>query len=123
VFDGPATVAIVPLGYADGVPRRLGLTGGEVLIGGVRRPIRGVVTMDQTIVEVTGGPEVHPGDPVVLLGAQGSERLTAQEWADRLDTIPYEVVRGFSVRLPRRVRPLSRQPEVRTALLGDRATG
>jgi alanine racemase len=106
VFDRPATVAIVPLGYADGVPRRMGLTGGEVLIGGVRRPIRGVVTMDQTIVEVTGGPDVAPGDPVVLLGEQGGERITAQEWADRLDTIPYEVVCGFSVRLPRRVRPL-----------------
>ena len=72
---GPATVAIVPLGYADGVPRRLGLNGGEVLIGGVRRPIRGVVTMDQTIVEVTGGPEVRAGDPVVLLGAQGDDAL------------------------------------------------
>jgi alanine racemase len=101
VFDHPATVAIVPLGYADGVPRRLGLTGGEVLIGGRRRPIRGVVTMDQTIVEVTGGPEVRPGDPVVLLGAQGDESITADEWADRLDTISYEVICGFSVRLPR----------------------
>jgi hypothetical protein len=58
----------------------------------------------------------------VLLGAQGSERITAQEWADRLDTIPYEVVCGFSVRLPRRVRPPPPQPDVRTALLGDRAT-
>ena len=104
VFDRAATVAIVPLGYADGVPRRLGLTGGEVLIGGVRRPIRGVVTMDQTIVEVSGGPDVAPGDPVVLLGPQGSECITAQEWAGWLDTIPYEVVCGFSVRLPRRVR-------------------
>lgn len=107
VFDHPATIAIVPLGYADGVPRRWGMNGGEVLIGGVRRPVRGVVTMDQTIVEVTGGPEVHPGDQVVLLGEQGDERITAQEWADRLDTIPYEVVCGYSVRLPRRVRPLS----------------
>ena len=115
VFDRPATIAIVPLGYADGVPRRLGLNGGEVLIGGVRRPIRGVVTMDQTIVVVTGGPEVRAGDPVVLLGAQGDERITAQDWADRLDTIPYEVVCGFSVRLPRRVRPLTRPVDLRAA--------
>ena len=57
--------------------------------------------MDQTIVEVTDGPEVSPGDPVVLLGSQGVEEVTAQEWAERLDTIPYEVVCGFSVRLPR----------------------
>lgn len=104
VFDRATTVAIVPLGYADGVPRRMGLTGGEVLIGGVRRPIRGVVTMDQMIVEVGEGPDVAPGDPVVLLGRQGSECITAQEWAGWLDTIPYEVVCGFSVRLPRRVR-------------------
>jgi hypothetical protein len=59
--------------------------------------------MDQTIVEVTDGPAVRPGDPVVLLGDQGSERITAQEWAERLDTIPYEVICGFSVRLPREV--------------------
>jgi alanine racemase len=115
VFDRAATIAIVPLGYADGVPRRLGLTGGEVLIGGVRRAIRGVVTMDQTIVEVTGGPEVRPGDPVVLLGAQGDECITAQEWADRLDTIPYEVVCGFSVRLPRQVRSRSLPVDLRAA--------
>jgi alanine racemase len=103
VFDRPATVAVVPLGYADGVPRRLGTAGGQVLIGGVRRPIRGVVTMDQLIVEVTDGPPVRPGDPVVLLGAQGDERISAQEWAERLETIPYEVICGFSVRLPREV--------------------
>lgn len=101
VFDRPSTVAVIPLGYADGIPRRLGAAGGEVLIGGVRRPVRGVVTMDQTIVEVTDGPTVRAGDPVVLLGTQGSESITAQEWADRLDTIPYEVICGFSVRLPR----------------------
>lgn len=120
VFDRPATVAIVPLGYADGVPRRFGLGGGEVLIGGVRRRVRGVVTMDQTIVDVTDGPPVRAGDPVVLLGDQGSDRITAQEWADRLDTIPYEVVCGFSVRLPRQVRPL--RDDTRAELLHARAT-
>lgn len=102
VCGGPSTVAVVPLGYADGVPRRLGELGAEVLIGGVRRPIRGVVTMDQLVVEVTGGPEVHVGDPVVLIGSQGVEQITAQEWAAMLDTIPYEIVCGFSQRLPRR---------------------
>ncbi len=115
VFDRRATVAIVPLGYADGVPRRLGLHGGEVLIGGVRRPIRGVVTMDQLIVEVTAGPPVRPGDPVVLLGEQGDERITAVEWADRLDTIAYEVVCGFSVRLPRRIGSRSRHGAVQVS--------
>jgi alanine racemase len=57
--------------------------------------------MDQTIIEVAPGPPVAPGDPVVLLGRQDGQVITAQEWADRLDTIPYEVVCGFSVRLPR----------------------
>jgi alanine racemase len=103
-FDYDAVVATVPVGYADGVRRALGLTGGEVLIGGVRRPVRGVVTMDQLVVEVTGGPPVAPGDEVVLLGAQGGERITADEWADRLDTIAYEVLTGISPRLPRRHR-------------------
>ena len=101
LFDRPATVAVVPLGYADGVPRNLGLSGGEVLIGGVRHPIRGVVTMDQLVVETTGS-NVAPGDEVVLIGSQGDQVVTAQEWAWLTDTIPYEIVCGFSARLPRR---------------------
>lgn len=102
VTERDSTVAVVPLGYADGVPRRLGLTGGEVLIGGARRPIRGVVTMDQLIVDITEGPEVQPGDPVVMIGEQGDEHITAQEWAERVDTIAYEIVCSFGARLPRR---------------------
>lgn len=102
VFNYNALIAIVPLGYADGVDRRLGLLGAQVLIGGVRRPMRGVVTMDQLIVEVTEGPSVSVGDEVVLLGTQGDDEITAQEWADLLDTITYEVVCGFSSRIPRR---------------------
>lgn len=101
VFDEPADLAVIPVGYADGVPRRLSETGGEVLVGGRRCPIRGVVTMDQTVVEVTGGPPVVPGDEVVLLGTQDDQEVTAQEWADRLGTIAYEVVCGFGPRLPR----------------------
>lgn len=101
VFERDARVAVVAVGYADGVPRRLSSTGGEVLVGGVRRPIRGVVTMDQLVVEVTDGPPVEPDDEVVLLGRQGDEDVSAQEWADRLDTIPYEVVCGFGPRLER----------------------
>lgn len=101
-FHRPAEVAVVPLGYADGVPRRMGFVGGEVLIGGVRRPIRGVVTMDQLMVEVTDGPAVAVGDEVVLIGIQGDDEITAAEWAGRLDTIGYEIVCGFGPRLPRR---------------------
>ncbi len=101
LFDRPATVAVVPLGYADGVPRDLGLVGGDVLIGGRRHPIRGVVTMDQLIVETTGSV-VSVGDEVVLIGSQGDQTVTAQEWAWLTGTIPYEIVCGFSARLPRR---------------------
>jgi alanine racemase len=100
-FEQPADLAVIPVGYADGVPRRLSETGGEVLVGGRRCPMRGVVTMDQTIIEVTGAPRVAPGDEVVLLGSFGDEQVSAQEWADRLGTIPYEVVCGFGPRLPR----------------------
>lgn len=101
-FRRPARLAVVPLGYADGVPRRLGDVSAEVLIGGVRRPIRGVVTMDQLIVEVTDGPEVAVGDEVVLIGRQGDQEVTVDEWAEPLGTISYEILCGFGPRLPRR---------------------
>lgn len=95
------TIVTLPLGYADGVPRRLGAKGGEVLLGGRRVPIVGSVTMDQLLVDV-GDDRVAVGDPVVLIGSQGSEHIGAQEWADRLDTIAYEIVCGISQRVPRR---------------------
>jgi alanine racemase len=100
-------VATVPIGYADGVPRRLFDTGGEVLIGGVRRPLAGVVTMDQIVVDcgpaarAVATPEVEVGDEVVLIGRQGEDEITATEWADRLGTINYEVVCGIGPRVPR----------------------
>jgi alanine racemase len=95
-----ATVATVPIGYADGVPRRLSALDGEVLIGGRRHPLAGTVTMDQIVVDVGDAP-VEPGDEVVLLGEQGGDRITAEDWATRLDTINYEVVCRFGPRLPR----------------------
>jgi alanine racemase len=102
------TIATVPIGYADGVPRRSFVAGVEVLVGGTRRPIVGVVTMDQLMVDV-GDDEVVVGDQVVLFGeqagAQGVGRILAAEWADRLGTIGYEIVCGISARVPRRVRP------------------
>lgn len=100
-FDRPTTVATVPIGYADGVPRRMFATGGEVLVGGVRRPIVGVVTMDQLMVDC-GDDLVAPGDEVVLIGTQGAALVTATEWAERLGTIGYEVVCGISSRIERR---------------------
>jgi len=98
-----SVVATVPLGYADGVPRRLFDTGGEVLIGGRRRPLAGVVTMDQIVVDCgpEGGAPVAVGDEVVLLGRQGDQEVTASEWADRLGTIHYEVLCDIGPRVPR----------------------
>ena len=93
-------IATVPIGYADGVRRDLGLRGGAVLIGGERHPIRGVVTMDQLMVDV-GESEVSIGDEVVLIGAQGEYEILARDVAETLDTIPYEVVCAISERVPR----------------------
>ena len=100
-LPGAGTVATVPIGYADGYPRALFATGQEVLIRGRRFPLAGSVTMDQIVVDVDGS-EVEVGDEVVLLGAQGGERITVGEWAERLGTIPYEVVCGIGPRVPRR---------------------
>jgi alanine racemase len=97
-------VATVPLGYADGVPRRFFETGGEVLIGGRRRPLAGTVTMDQIIVDCGAEGDVAVGDEVVLIGRQGTEQVTAGEWAERLGTISYEVLTGIGPRVPRIVR-------------------
>jgi alanine racemase len=100
-FERDSTVATVPIGYADGVRRRLGLLHQEVLIGGVRRPIVGVVTMDQLMVDC-GDDEVAVGDEVVLLGRQGGEEVTVAEWATHLDTIGYEITCALGPRIPRR---------------------
>jgi alanine racemase len=100
-FANNTTVATLPLGYADGVPRRLFAAGGEVLIGGRRRPIVGVVTMDHLMVDC-GNDDITIGDEGVLIGSQGVESILATEWADRLGTIGYEVVCGISARIDRR---------------------
>jgi alanine racemase len=108
-FADDTTVATIPIGYADGIPRRLAAAGGEVLVGGRRRPIVGVVTMDQLMVDcgdVEPGVEVSVGDEVVLIGDQAAtdgtmNRITADDWAELLGTIGYEIVCGISARVPR----------------------
>jgi len=94
-------VATVPIGYADGVPRRYFEVGGTVLIGGRECPLAGVVTMDQIMVDCTPAGHVSPGDEVVLIGRQGQLELDAREWARRLQTISYEVLTGIGWRVPR----------------------
>ena len=103
-FDRDTVVATVPVGYADGVRRRLGLVGAEVLIRGIRRRMVGVVTMDQLVVDCGPSSDVEVGDEVVLIGAQSGDSVPADEWAGRLDTIGYEIVCGISNRVPRVVR-------------------
>ncbi len=106
-FASDTTVATVPIGYADGVPRRLFEVGGHVLISGRRLPIVGVVTMDQLMVDC-GDVAVDVGDEVVLIGDQegpdGPQRIRAEDWADLLGTIGYEIVCGIGGRVPRRHR-------------------
>lgn len=97
---GDRTIATVPLGYADGVRRSLSSAGGEILIRGRRFPLAGTVTMDQLLVDC-GDEEVEVGDEAVLIGTQGDHQITADDWAQRLGTISYEVVCGVSPRVPR----------------------
>jgi alanine racemase len=99
--ERPSVIATVPLGYADGVRRGLGAAGGEVLIRGRRRPIAGTVTMDQLMVDCGDDETVAVGDEVVLIGRQGDAEVPVTEWAERLDTIGYEIVCGIGPRVPR----------------------
>jgi alanine racemase len=93
-------LATVPIGYADGVPRAVS-NRCDALLGGRRRPIVGRVTMDQLTLWCDDDPP-QVGDPVVLLGDQGDERVRAEEWADAADSITYEIVTQLTARLPRR---------------------
>ncbi len=101
-FDRDTTLATLPIGYADGVPRRLGLLHQEVLIRGRRHPMVGVVTMDQLMVDLGDDTDVVAGDEVVLLGDQGDDRIRPDDWAERLGTISYEVVCAIGARVERR---------------------
>ena len=99
VTAGETALALVPVGYADGVPRNAG-NKAEVLLGGRRRRIAGTVCMDQFVLDV-GADEVVAGDDVVLFGPGTAGEPTAQEWAEALDTICYEVVSRIGMRVPR----------------------
>jgi alanine racemase len=99
---GAETIAVIPVGYADGF-RRAPTRWREVLVRGRRAPIVGRVCMDQTMIRVDHVPGVRVGDEVVLIGAQGDDAITADEVADWLGTINYEVVSEILARVPRRV--------------------
>jgi alanine racemase len=93
-------VAAIPIGYADGYNRLL-TNRGEVLIHGFRAPVAGTVCMDWILVDVTDLPDVQIGDQVTLLGRDGDAIITAEEWADKVGSITYEVFCQVSKRVPR----------------------
>ena len=96
----PTGLALLPMGYADGLSRLLS-NRGSVLIRGQRAPIAGRVSMDQTILDVTDIPGVQIGEEVVIIGQQGGDSITAFELADLAETIPYEVLCNIAARVPR----------------------
>jgi len=92
-------VMTLPIGYGDGYPRVLS-NRASVLVRGKRAPLIGRVCMDMVMADVTDVPGVDLEDEVVLLGAQGDERITPDELADLAGTIPYEIMLGFAPRVP-----------------------
>jgi alanine racemase len=97
--DRPTTIAIVPAGYADGLDLRLAGRG-AVLIRGRRAPIVGSVCMDMLTADVTG-MDVSPGDEVVIIGAQGGDRIDVREMAATIGSIPWEIVCRIGTRIER----------------------
>jgi alanine racemase len=97
----PSLIATVPVGYADGLNRRLS-NQLDLLVRGVRCPQVGRITMDMSLIDVTVlRGQVELGDDVVIIGRQGNEEVTADELADKLGTINYEVVTAITHRVPR----------------------
>jgi len=98
-------LALLPVGYADGLNRKLSSTnssaGGHVLIHGSAAPIVGRVSMDLTVVDVTHIPNAAPGDEVVILGEQHGQRITADDHARWARSIPYEILCAIAPRVPR----------------------
>jgi alanine racemase len=93
-------VGVVPVGYGDGYRRGLGNVA-EVLIAGDRYPVVGTVSMDNLTVDLGAEPVATVGEEVVLLGPSGEQRISAEEWARRLETINYEITCGIAPRVPR----------------------
>ncbi|KXK06717.1 MAG: alanine racemase [Acidobacteria bacterium OLB17] len=93
-------IATVPVGYADGYPRMLS-NKGTMIVAGQVAPVVGRVSMDWTILDVTNIPNVEVGTKVTVIGADGEDRILAEDLAAACDTISYEITCGFSARVPR----------------------
>jgi alanine racemase len=104
VTERESVIATLPVGYADGVPRKLS-NRGEVLVRGARLPIIGRVCMDLTMIDATAFPDLAVGEEVVLIGGQGEQRISAEEFATWAETIDYEILCGVSGRVPRVYHP------------------
>jgi len=103
ITERPTRTAVLALGYADGYPRQASGQGAAVLVGGIRCPVLGRVTMDQIIVDTTGLPEApQPGDEAVLMGTQQGGEITAVELAGWGQTIPWDLFTGLGSRVERR---------------------
>lgn len=92
--------ATLSIGYGDGLPRLLG-NRGHALLRGRRVPIVGRISMDVTVVDITGVPRVDPGDVATLIGTDGDDTISLEEVAELASTINYEVLTGLTARLPR----------------------
>jgi alanine racemase len=101
VTKAPSRVAVLPVGYADGLNRALS-AGGRVIVREHYAPIVGRISMDLTTVDVTGIPGVEVADEVVLLGSHDGLSVDAREHAELANTIPYEILCAISKRVPRR---------------------
>lgn len=100
VASEPMRIALVAVGYADGLDRKLG-NRFSLLVQGQRAPIIGRISMDQTVIDVTEIPEAAPGDEVVLIGRQGDDSISAFDHAKAAGTIPWEIFTRISSRVPR----------------------
>lgn len=94
-------VGVVPLGYADGIPRLLS-NHGAFVVDGARCPIVGRVCMNMTMLDLTGAPSARPGSRVTLIGRDGEASVGADDWADWAQTINYEIVARIPAEIPRR---------------------
>ncbi|MBV9181428.1 MAG: alanine racemase, partial [Acidobacteria bacterium] len=101
ITKGPSRIGVLPVGYADGLNRGLS-AGGRVIVGEHYAPIVGRISMDLTLIDVTGIPDVQVSDEVILLGASDGLSVDASEHAQLAGTIPYEILCAISKRVPRR---------------------
>jgi alanine racemase len=100
VAQRPTRLAVVPVGYADGLSRQLSCRG-RMIVRDRYAPIAGAVSMDVTLLDVTDVPETALGDEVTIIGATEHCSVTAWDHARLANTIPYEILCGISKRVPR----------------------